>query len=63
MNGKNNNIAEFLTDIQAVSVEQFDIISKVRELFYTHTSKPEDDIFNKHVDVYIKNAFIIANKN
>ncbi|OUR64278.1 hypothetical protein A9Q79_07515 [Methylophaga sp. 42_25_T18] len=44
MNAENNKVTEFLTDIQTISVEQFEIISKVRELFLAHAVELEDDI-------------------
>ena len=44
MNAENSKVAEFLTDIQAISVEQFEIISKVRGLFLAHAAGLEDEI-------------------
>ncbi|PCH63781.1 MAG: hypothetical protein COC04_04050 [Gammaproteobacteria bacterium] len=44
MNAENSKVAEFLTDIQAISVEQFEIISKVRDLFLAHATELVDDI-------------------
>ena len=44
MNAENNKIAEFLTDLQAISIEQFEIITQVRALFLSPATKPNEAI-------------------
>ena len=44
MNAENNKVTEFLTDIQTLSIEQFEIINKVRELFLSHATQPDETI-------------------